>query len=76
VLTINGRPETDPPLRDVVNVPFATPLNPARPDGPLKPGIVRIKIAFPKEFVGDIPIHCHLVDHEDNGMMAVVHVVP
>jgi FtsP/CotA-like multicopper oxidase with cupredoxin domain len=74
VLSVNGKVEATPPLRDIVNVPFATPLDPAKPDGPLKPGIVRIKIVFPKEFAGDIPIHCHLVDHEDNGMMAVVHV--
>jgi len=25
---------------------------------------------------GDIPFHCHLVDHEDNGMMAVLRVLP
>ena len=24
---------------------------------------------------GDIPFHCHLVDHEDNGMMAVLRIV-
>jgi FtsP/CotA-like multicopper oxidase with cupredoxin domain len=76
VLAVNGKPEPHPPLLDVVNVPFATPADPAKPDGPLKPGMVRIKIVFPPEFAGDIPIHCHLVDHEDNGMMAVVHVAP
>jgi FtsP/CotA-like multicopper oxidase with cupredoxin domain len=26
--------------------------------------------------VGDIPFHCHLTDHEDNGMMAVLRVLP
>jgi FtsP/CotA-like multicopper oxidase with cupredoxin domain len=76
VLSVNGRPQPHPPLLDVVNVPFATPLDAKKPDGPLKPGVVRIKIVFPREFVGDIPIHCHLVDHEDNGMMAVVRVTP
>jgi hypothetical protein len=25
---------------------------------------------------GDIPFHCHLVDHEDNGMMGVLRVTP
>jgi len=76
VLAVNGKPLADPPLRDVINVPFATPIDTSKPDGVLKPGIVRIKIVFPPEFVGDVPIHCHLVDHEDNGMMAVVHVEP
>jgi len=33
---------------------------------------VRIKLFFPESLAGDIPFHCHLVDHEDNGMMAVL----
>jgi FtsP/CotA-like multicopper oxidase with cupredoxin domain len=37
---------------------------------------VRIKLSFPESLAGDIPFHCHLVDHEDNGMMAVMRVVP
>jgi FtsP/CotA-like multicopper oxidase with cupredoxin domain len=37
---------------------------------------VRIKLTFPEALVGDIPFHCHLVDHEDNGMMAVLRVLP
>lgn len=76
VLAVNGKEEANPRLLDVVNVPFATPLDPSKPDGALRPGKVRIKIVFPAEFAGDIPIHCHLVDHEDNGMMAVVRVAP
>ena len=31
---------------------------------------------MPDELAGDIPFHCHLVDHEDNGMMAVLRVLP
>jgi len=45
-------------------------------DGPVRPGRVRIKIYFPEALAGDIPFHCHLVDHEDNGMMAVLRVLP
>jgi FtsP/CotA-like multicopper oxidase with cupredoxin domain len=30
----------------------------------------------PLPLAGDIPFHCHLVDHEDNGMMAVLRVRP
>jgi hypothetical protein len=29
-----------------------------------------------ESLAGDIPFHCHLVDHEDNGMMAVLRVLP
>jgi hypothetical protein len=38
------------------------------------PGQVRIKLFFPESLAGDIPFHCHLVDHEDNGMMGVLRV--
>jgi FtsP/CotA-like multicopper oxidase with cupredoxin domain len=73
VLEINGKPAPDHPLLDVVNVPYATP---AEGDRPAVPGRVRIKLEFPEELAGDIPFHCHLVDHEDNGMMAVLRVLP
>jgi len=42
----------------------------------VRPGRVVIKLYFPPALAGDIPVHCHLVDHEDNGMMGVVRVLP
>ena len=41
----------------------------------MRPGRLRIRMSFPADLAGDIPFHCHLVDHEDNGMMAVLRVV-
>jgi FtsP/CotA-like multicopper oxidase with cupredoxin domain len=76
VLEINGRAVPNPPLLDVVNVPYATPGATAAGDGGVVPGRVRIKVRFPDELAGDIPFHCHLVDHEDNGMMAILRVLP
>jgi hypothetical protein len=32
-------------------------------------------LTFPPSLAGDIPFHCHLADHEDNGMMAVLRVL-
>ena len=26
--------------------------------------------------VGDFVYHCHILDHEDNGMMAIIRVMP
>jgi FtsP/CotA-like multicopper oxidase with cupredoxin domain len=72
VLAVNGHPVAEPPLLDTVLVPAASP---AQSDAPA-PGSVRVKLYFPETLAGDIPFHCHLVDHEDNGMMAVVRVVP
>ncbi len=76
VLEVNGAPVAYPPLLDVVNVPYATPGDNTGAAGPVVPGRVRIKLFFPDELAGDIPFHCHLVDHEDNGMMAVLRVLP
>jgi FtsP/CotA-like multicopper oxidase with cupredoxin domain len=76
LLSINGVPEIDPPLLDVANVPRASGADVTTEQSPVVPGRVRIKIAFPAALAGDIPFHCHLVDHEDNGMMAFVRVLP
>jgi FtsP/CotA-like multicopper oxidase with cupredoxin domain len=72
VLAVNGHPEAEPRLLDTVLVPAASP---AESDAPA-PGSVTVKLYFPPSLAGDIPFHCHLVDHEDNGMMGVVRVVP
>ena len=76
VLDVDGEPVAQPPLLDVVNVPYATATGYKSKEGPIRPGRVRIKLSFPARLAGDIPFHCHLVDHEDNGMMAVLRVLP
>jgi FtsP/CotA-like multicopper oxidase with cupredoxin domain len=75
VLELDGERLADPPLLDTVNVPHAHAADVTRANGPVVPGRVRIKLEFPAELAGDIPFHCHLVDHEDNGMMGIVRVV-
>jgi FtsP/CotA-like multicopper oxidase with cupredoxin domain len=77
VLEIDGKRQDQPPLLDTVTIPFATATGyRAREEGPVRPGRVVIELYFPPELAGDIPFHCHLVDHEDNGMMGVVRVIP
>ena len=76
VLTIDNKPVAVSPLLDVVNVPYAEATGYHSKEGPVRPGRVRIKLTFPESLAGYIPFHCHLVDHEDNGMMAVLRVVP
>ena len=76
VLAVDGQPVAETPLLDVVNVPYATATGYRSPEGPLRPGRVRLKLFFPEALAGDIPFHCHLTDHEDNGMMAVLRVLP
>jgi FtsP/CotA-like multicopper oxidase with cupredoxin domain len=55
-------------MRDVVNVPYAR-------DG--KPGMAEIIIPFTNPvMVGEFVYHCHIVGHEDAGMMANIEVLP
>ncbi|HEY8976480.1 MAG TPA: multicopper oxidase domain-containing protein, partial [Burkholderiaceae bacterium] len=74
VLEVDGQAVAAPPLLDVVEVPYATATGLHSKEGPVRPGRIRIRMTFPAALAGDIPFHCHLVDHEDNGMMAVLRV--
>ena len=76
VLEVDGQRVAPSPLLDVVEVPYATATGYHSKEGPIRPGRVRIKLSFPARLAGDIPFHCHLADHEDNGMMAVLRVLP
>jgi FtsP/CotA-like multicopper oxidase with cupredoxin domain len=49
----------DPGWRDTVNVPAG--------------GSVTVRIPF-HDFGGTAVYHCHILDHEDLGMMGVIHV--
>ena len=55
----DGRAPDTAIWQDVVNVP-------AR-------GQIRVRIAF-DDFAGRSVYHCHILDHEDNGMMGVIEV--
>jgi FtsP/CotA-like multicopper oxidase with cupredoxin domain len=59
LLPANGAAADAPVWQDVVNVPAN--------------GWVSVRIAF-KEFTGKSAYHCHILDHEDLGMMGVVEV--
>ena len=74
VLAVDGQPSAAPELLDVVEVPYATATGYRSRQGPVRPGRIRIRMSFPADLAGDIPFHCHLVDHEDNGMMAVLRI--
>ena len=55
-------------LRDVINIPYAA-------GG--KPGFAEIIIPFTNPIIaGEFVYHCHLVQHEDAGMMANIKVLP
>jgi FtsP/CotA-like multicopper oxidase with cupredoxin domain len=37
---------------------------------------VTLRIDFRGPDVGDFVYHCHILNHEDNGMMAIIRVKP
>jgi FtsP/CotA-like multicopper oxidase with cupredoxin domain len=42
-----------------------------------KPGVVKVLVPFTNpDIVGKFVYHCHIGEHEDNGMMATIEVVP
>ena len=70
LLEYMGRPVSENFVRDTVNVPYY--------DGRLLgyPSI-RIRIDFrDPDIVGTFPYHCHLLEHEDRGMMGTIRVEP
>jgi len=70
LLDYMGRPVNEPFLRDTVNVPYY--------DGKaLSYPTVRLRLDFrDPNAVGDFVYHCHLLEHEDNGMMGLIRVEP
>jgi hypothetical protein len=55
-------------LVDTIDIPAMDPVTG-------KPGTVVIRTLF-RDFTGKYVYHCHIVDHEDGGMMANINVVP
>ncbi|HTF68357.1 MAG TPA: multicopper oxidase domain-containing protein [Edaphobacter sp.] len=57
-------------LRDTVNVPYLNGRTLAYPS-------VRLRMDFrDPNMIGMFPYHCHLLEHEDKGMMGSIRVVP
>jgi FtsP/CotA-like multicopper oxidase with cupredoxin domain len=69
VMAVNGNPVNEPFLRDTVNVPYYKSTELSYPS-------VRLRMDFrDPRVVGTFVYHCHLLEHEDGGMMGTVRVV-
>jgi FtsP/CotA-like multicopper oxidase with cupredoxin domain len=66
----SGTPVNEPFLRDTVNVPYYNGRMLQYPS-------VRLRMDFrDPNAVGTFPYHCHLLEHEDGGMMGLIRVDP
>jgi FtsP/CotA-like multicopper oxidase with cupredoxin domain len=61
-------PKKQQQLYDVFQVPYW--------NGKGTPSSITIKLDFRGPTVGDFVYHCHILDHEDMGMMAIIRVLP
>jgi FtsP/CotA-like multicopper oxidase with cupredoxin domain len=60
VMSVNGKPYDARSLQDIVTIPID--------------GRVVVRIPF-RDYAGRFVFHCHILDHQDGGMMATVNVV-
>ncbi len=72
VESTNGKVNRDPHWVDVADVPPGV----AGPHGRIRPSRIDVLVDFRDPAVrGTFPFHCHMADHEDNGMMATIRVI-
>ena len=66
----NGIPLDEPMLRDTINVGYWDGHSPQYPS-------VKLRIDFrDPQIIGTFVYHCHLLEHEDGGMMGTIQVMP
>jgi FtsP/CotA-like multicopper oxidase with cupredoxin domain len=53
---------------DMIQIPYWTESGPYPS--------VTVRMDFRGPLIGDFVYHCHILGHEDNGMMAIVRVTP
>jgi FtsP/CotA-like multicopper oxidase with cupredoxin domain len=68
LMSENGTPEADPQFLDTVQIPFWSGKGPYPS--------VKLRMDFRGPTVGDFVYHCHILGHEDGGMMAIIRVEP
>jgi FtsP/CotA-like multicopper oxidase with cupredoxin domain len=70
VMESHGVPVNEPYLRDTINVQFWNGFSPQFPS-------VKLRMDFrDPNIVGTFPYHCHILQHEDGGMMGTIRVEP
>ncbi len=68
VLEKNGRPVPNGQFLDTIQVPYWSGKGPYPS--------VKVRMDFRGDTVGDFVYHCHILGHEDSGMMAIIRVRP
>jgi suppressor of ftsI len=69
IMSVNDIPQNSQSLVDTISIPYAVPNS----NGDMIPGKVVVRTRF-REFIGPYVFHCHILNHEDNGMMTIINV--
>jgi FtsP/CotA-like multicopper oxidase with cupredoxin domain len=64
----NGVPVSNGQYLDTIDIPYWTGTGPYPS--------VKLRMDFRGPIVGDFVYHCHILGHEDSGMMAIIRVQP
>lgn len=67
VLEVNGKPVPNGQYLDTIQIPYWTGTGPYPS--------VKLRMDFRGNTVGDFVYHCHILEHEDGGMMATIRVL-
>ncbi len=69
LLEVNGTPVDDPLVRDTILVPHQVGRTPI--------SNIKVRMDFRDPgIVGTFVYHCHILDHEDKGMMGAIQILP
>jgi hypothetical protein len=74
-VTQGGTGPNSIPLQDVITVPAAPLIGDVQTGRPGPPGWVKLRMTFTTADIGEFVYHCHILEHEDNGMMGKIRVV-
>jgi FtsP/CotA-like multicopper oxidase with cupredoxin domain len=69
LLAVDGVPVNDPALRDTYDIPYWSG------SGPYHTITVRMDFSDPN-VIGTFVYHCHILEHEDGGMMGAIQILP
>jgi FtsP/CotA-like multicopper oxidase with cupredoxin domain len=69
VMAVDGQPVNDPALRDTYDIPYWSGT------GAYHSITVRMDFSDPN-IVGTFVYHCHILEHEDGGMMGEIQILP
>jgi FtsP/CotA-like multicopper oxidase with cupredoxin domain len=74
-ITAPGDNPDDQPLLDTIDLPAAPLIGDVATGYPGAPGWVKLRMTFTTADIGEFVFHCHILEHEDNGMMGKIQVV-